>query len=201
MTLIKLDHTHKEKILDFWDSKRDINGTVFPVDPQRNRKKFEHVFEAQKDKYTIYAIFNDQQDIVFTLGSVLWENLPYYSIIDFYVAQEVRSENQVMKYMAKAINQILADRLKIKRHTFYYLFKRSHVREDVEWSSEYTNSYSKYISESNKYNYSTEDIVMPGEKPSYLTYWRLMGERTYNVELLIRKGTLKPMYMEALFRR
>lgn len=113
MTLIKLDHTHKEKILDFWDSKRDIYGTVFPVDPQRNRKKFEHVFEAQKDKYTIYAIFNDQQDIVFTLGSVLWENLPYYSIIDFYVAQEVRSENQVMKYMANAINQILADRLKI----------------------------------------------------------------------------------------
>jgi hypothetical protein len=202
VNLIKLEASHREQILDFWNSKRDLYGQTIDPDPIFNQKKYAHIFESDaRNRYTIYGVMDESGEIVFTLGSVLWEGLPYYSIIDFFTRPSKRSHNQVMKYMATAVNQILQERIQQKRHTFYYVFKRSHVDRDVEWSSDYSHSYQKFMPETEKYSYSTEAIVLPGEKPAYASYWRLLGERTHNVELVIRKGMLKPEHMKIIFDR
>ncbi|NUN05033.1 MAG: hypothetical protein HUU57_04655 [Bdellovibrio sp.] len=202
MKLVKLSNAHKDQILEFWDSKRDLYGQTLEADPSRNRAKYEHIFESDsKDRYSIYAAFDDDGKISFTLGSVLWDGLPYYSIIDFFTRPTKRAENQVMKFMAAAITQILQERLQQKRHTFYYVFKRDHVNRDVEWSSDFNHSYQRFMPETQKYSYSTEAIVLAGEKPQYSSYWKLLGERTHNVELVIRKAILKPEYMKEIFSR
>lgn len=202
MNLIKLNASHKLQILEFWESKRDLYGQTLTPDSVRNQAKYEHIFEsASKDRYSIYAVFDEQGQITCTLGSVLWDGLPYYSIIDFFTRPTKRSENQIMRFMAAAINHILQERLQQKRHTFYYVFKRDHVNKEVEWSSDYSHSYQKFMPETEKYSYSTEAIVLPGEKPEYASYWKLLGERTHNVELVIRKAILKPEYMKEIFNR
>jgi len=198
--LVKLNAGHKDQILKFWNSKRDLYGQEVQPNEAASLRKYQVIFEQKAHMYHLYGVLDSQDNVVFTLGTVLWDKLPYYSFIDFHSASSIRASNKIKEYMASAINQLLVDMLALKRHTFYYLFERAHVAPEVEWDPNHSHSYFKFIPESHKYDYLTELIIRPGERPEYLSYWKLMGERTHQVELVVRRGTLKPQHMRELLK-
>ncbi len=118
-SLVLLDESHRNQILKFWRSKREIYGQVIEPDEDRINAKFNSFFTRSKDIYRIYGIMNPAGDLVFTIGVVMWDSLPYYSFIELTSLTGSGLSHKIKEFMSQGINQLLSDMLKVKRHTFY----------------------------------------------------------------------------------
>lgn len=147
------------------------------------------IAEKIKDKNYIILGLREDGNLRGIVGIFKWISLPYYSVTDLFIDTQY-SVKRYNAYITQALKTIMNLMEKEGRFQFYILtlvrpFQKKVLKNNKMW--EVSKKYEPFA----RYNVTLEVIVKAHEKPEYVTYWKLMGSKTWPEDIWIRKYTLK----------
>lgn len=139
-------------------------------------------------KNKIYGAFKDNV-LYSTLGIKIWNGMPSWSLTNIKTNRDVCGlyfnieKNGLSDCMNNAITY--AENLNI----FTYYNIQNHRKQNIS-----KNIWINCPMISNRYEYYTDTIIKKNTMPSYDYQRNLMGNRTWPVDIIIRKGELKDSF-------
>lgn len=190
----KLTSSDRPVIADLWSKKK----TIFKIELNEEYRdkllwRLDNFLDEAQSESCLYGAFIDDH-LIATWSVYLWGKIPYYTLGDFFIKSENSSPTSYKKIVNLTLNKIFADMESANRFTFFIIAllrpyqERALFRGEIWRIPEDLEAFARY-------QVCLEDVIPALTKPNSPIYWNLMGDRLWNKDLWIRRGTLKNEYL------
>lgn len=148
------------------------------------------------ENINVYGIFSDNE-LVASVAIKLWKSLPYFSFLRLVVKKNNFKKSQHIEIYQIMAKSIITEMLSKKRTSFFYAMKKSHFysgnfkKVDRSWTAAHVPIF-------NLFQFNFEHFY-DGIEDSEFSTIRSFVRFPQKKEMLLRRGTLKPIVFKELF--
>lgn len=167
------------------DSKAAIDGFI----------KF---FKENPNLVTCFGAFIDGE-LCGVMSGIRWTRMPYYTL--GYL--KVYNVSGSLKFYVRVFDGLLTSLIEKfeaeKRFDFYFINYQRNFHKNYFEKNSRQRTIPDFFSRIHRYELFVQDVIPPGQVSAYSTFNDIMGKRTFEVPVWIRKASLKPEYRNELF--
>ncbi len=121
------------------------------------------------------------------LSGYKWTSLPYYTVENLYIRSSQKSPVTFKKNLDGMLSLLVTQMEKDERFTFFAITALDYVPKSVLHNENEQSNFGEFVQALKGYRFCTEAIIPANTLPKFETYKRIMGGRTWNVNLVIRR--------------
>lgn len=159
---------------------------------------FVKYFKENPTLVTCYGAFVNGE-LCGVMSGIRWTKMPYYTV--GYL--KVHNTSGSLRFYVKVFDGLLTSLIEKfeaeKRFDFYFINYQRNFHKKYFEENRRQRAIPGFFSQIHRYELFVQDVIPPGQVSTYSVFNEIMGKRTFEVPVWIRKASLKPEFRNKLF--
>lgn len=189
MELIVADKSHLSQIQEFISAKTNVfKIQLSPEEIEDYKDKLEYKLN---DKSYQFILAYENKQLTAMMSVYYWKTLPYFCLGDLFYKRTPEDQTSFRTGLNTLIEYGIQEALKNKYYVCYFITRMRRFSKQQFLEKGNPNHSEEAVPALSIFDVNVEFIIPKNSRPAHESYWHMMGSRTHDCDLWVRRGTLK----------